>query len=367
MPSFTKRTPTSSNAPPTGTVPSLSSCTPPLHLLPTGIPSLDDLLGGGGLPLGGIWCILAPDRHTSWSRIVERYWIARGLVDGQKGVVVGEKGEEIVRGCMWVDEAARQAPSPQQNGMSPSETGSSVTNVGPNAKTAAGSESEGEEAGLADVSALGENRPKIAWRYDGMQKFQTTLGKGGESKHGWVLEFKLIIFVCVDHGELNLLKPIPASTITSLERQKMQQYIPLEPSASSSSSTSAWSIMSNVLMQLQAIIQKHNDSQALRVTIHSLGDVFWGSPSSAEVLRFTHALRGMVRDRSVGVLITLPPDLARSPPDSKGKGRASDTDVEGDGGEATRAWTEKLAWAVDACLELKGFGGESPDCISVAR
>ncbi|ORX35273.1 Elongator complex protein 4 [Kockovaella imperatae] len=309
MPSFVKRTTASSNAPPAGTTPALSTSIPPLYLAPTGIPSLDDIFGGG-MPLGNVWMVLTPDRHTNWSRIVERYWTARGLVDGQKGLVVGEKGEDIVRGCMWLDEARSESSA------------------------RAGSESEGEEAGLKDVSALGENRPKIAWRYDGMKKFETGIGKG-------------------DRGELNLLKTIPQSTISSMEKQKIQRYIPLDPPNNIAGSSSlAWSIMSSVLSQIQALLHTHNDSQVLRITVHNLGDIFWGSPSSAQILRFIHSLRSMVRDRSASVLVAMPADLSRSPPTSARR-EGSDESA-----SSSREWIKQLAWSVDACIELKGFGDD---------
>ena len=147
MPSFTRRTPTAQAKPaPAGTIPALSASTPPLYLLPTGIPSLDDLLGGG-LLLGGILGILAPDHHTAWSRLAERYFIAQGLVTGQRSVVVGEPGEshDVVAGCMWVDERT----------------------------TADGSESEGE--GVGGAVGEGKGGMRIAWRYERMKKFQTTI------------------------------------------------------------------------------------------------------------------------------------------------------------------------------------------------
>ena len=151
MPSFTRRVGSAQPKPaPLGTIPSLSASTPPLHLLPTGIPSLDDLLGGG-LPLGGVSAIQAPDKHTAWSRLVERYFVASALVSGQKCVVVGEEGEsrDTVAGCMWVEEGRE-----------------------------AGSESEGEDAALGDGVGEGKGGMRIAWRYERMKKFQTTI-KGG--------------------------------------------------------------------------------------------------------------------------------------------------------------------------------------------
>lgn len=102
---------------------------------------MDDLLGGG-LPLHSILLVLAPDTQSAWGRLVERYWIAQGLVSGQAGLLVGEKeeGESVVKGCMWTEGGA----------------------------AGDGSESEGE-------GGVEGGERKIAWRYEKMGKFQTTV------------------------------------------------------------------------------------------------------------------------------------------------------------------------------------------------
>lgn len=65
-------------------------------------------------------------------------------------VVIGESGasRDLVKGCMWVDERSQ----------------------GANAK--------GEESGSeGEVDGGGDNRSKIAWRYGGMEKFKTSIGR----------------------------------------------------------------------------------------------------------------------------------------------------------------------------------------------
>jgi elongator complex protein 4 len=125
----------------------MSTSTPTFPLVATGVPSLDDLLGGG-LPLGSILLVLAPDAHSAWSRLIERYWIAQGLVLGHRIAVAGElaAAKDLVQGCMWVDEKAEGAPAEEEG------------------------ESEGE--GLAEEQT---NRTKIAWRYEKMKKYRTTV------------------------------------------------------------------------------------------------------------------------------------------------------------------------------------------------
>lgn len=57
-----------------------------------------------------------------------------------------------------------------------------------------------------------------------------------------------------------------------------------------------------------------------------------------------HALRGLIRARSVGVLVTFPSDVCRSGPS---------------GSKSVDEWTSRVGWNVDALIELRGFGGES--------
>lgn len=179
MPSFTRRVPTSTPIPPQGT--SLSPSTS-LPLLPTGVPSLDDLFAGG-IPLGGLWLVFASDTHSAWARLLARYWIAQGLISGQDVVIVDGTdrptsaaddadriGRELVRGCMWVDEREARAA-----------TG------GIGAGAGAGSESEGEDAGMGE----GKGGKKIAWRYDGLSKFRTTVGRSRFHKERLALQLAI--------------------------------------------------------------------------------------------------------------------------------------------------------------------------------
>lgn len=171
---FVRRTPNAANRPPIGSIPSPS--TPSLSLISTGIPSFDDILGGGQ-PVGSILTVLAPDEHSAWSRLVERYWISQGLAAEQDVVIVGGSADavgegntevdELVAGCMWLDDgvaksARKSFPDPQQQQMPAPE------------------EPDSDAEGLEEENS---NRTKIAWRYDKMKRFETTVAGnngGGE-------------------------------------------------------------------------------------------------------------------------------------------------------------------------------------------
>lgn len=142
----------STSKPLSGTFPCPSS--PSVHLVSTGIPSFDDILGGGAA-LGSILSVLAPDNSSSWSKLIERYWISQGFVASQDVCVISageeEDLEDLVRGCMWVD------PGMAKTG------------------TAAAADPDSDAEGLDEESG---NRTKIAWRYEKMNRFQTTVSAG---------------------------------------------------------------------------------------------------------------------------------------------------------------------------------------------
>lgn len=122
----------------------------------TGIPSLDDILGGG-LPLTCSQLILAPDTHSGYGELVQKYFVSQGLASEQDVCVVHERPQEFVQTCMW-------------------------TSGGPESPVAAPVDDEPEEKPEG-----GDSKIKIAWRYEQMKQFQTTV----PSSNQYVLAFLL--------------------------------------------------------------------------------------------------------------------------------------------------------------------------------
>ena len=109
----------------------------------TGIPSLDDILGGG-LPLSCLLLIAAPDLHSSYGDLVQKYFVAQGLSCGHRVYVVAGNAEQFVKDVMWI---------PRKNDPLSASTA-------------------GEDGGKLDEP---ESQIKIAWRYEQMKQFQTTV------------------------------------------------------------------------------------------------------------------------------------------------------------------------------------------------
>ncbi|BGP15453.1 Elongator subunit elp4 [Rhodosporidiobolus nylandii] len=119
-------------------------------LLSTGLPAIDDLLGGG-LPLSTI-LLIETDFPSSYSELLLRYWIAQGLESGQDVCVAASGGEGgpdgVVEGLMGAEE----------------EKGASK-----------------EDKEDRDREERLKEEMKIAFRYEGMKAHQTSLPERASS------------------------------------------------------------------------------------------------------------------------------------------------------------------------------------------
>lgn len=129
-----------------GTRPSFASSS--TIITSTGIPSLDDILGGG-LPLSCSILVLAPDLHSSYGSLVQKYFVAEGLACGHRLVVVDSDPEDFVRDIMWYPKSY-MTPKSKNDGES------------------ADSDDEEQTKGQ-------DQKIKIAWRYEQMKQFQTSV------------------------------------------------------------------------------------------------------------------------------------------------------------------------------------------------
>lgn len=105
-------------------------------LVSTGVPSLDDVLGGG-LPLSTILLVSAPDPHSHYGELVLKYGISQGLVSGHNICIVGDDSSHLASQCMWQSSAT--VPKTVRN------------------------------------DDLVDGKIKIAWRYEQMKQFRTTV------------------------------------------------------------------------------------------------------------------------------------------------------------------------------------------------
>jgi elongator complex protein 4 len=146
MSSFKRKSSSKQPPLPTGTRPSPTSSL--TVITSTGIPSLDDILGGG-LPLSCSLLILNPDPHSAYGELVQKYFIAQGLVCGQKVCVIDDHANELALECMWTPGGADPPPDDEDEDAAPDQ----------------------------------DDKITIAWRYKQMKKFQTTVSSSTPYVH----------------------------------------------------------------------------------------------------------------------------------------------------------------------------------------
>lgn len=270
MSSFKRRAGPSATALPRGCIPSPSSSS--LPLLSSGIPSLDDVLGGG-IPLGTTCAVLAPDGHSAWGRLVERYLIAQGLAAGQDVVLVGGEGaglRELVRGCMWVDEGVVLASHGEGQG--------------------GAGEQDSDAEGLEVDDG---NRTRIAWRYDKMKRFQTSVagrptGAGGRRRfdgvHGARADPMSNDPAANFSHALNLTQSIPLSVVEAAEASGQITYLAVDELGDDAGPSSPFAPMCSLLQRLEGVLQERGglhkeaggERKAVRVVLHDMGELSWG-------------------------------------------------------------------------------------------
>ncbi len=141
----------------------------------TGISSLDDILGGG-LPLSCSLVIAAPDKHSSYGELVLKYFVAQGLVAGHKMCVIGgaEELSQFVKECMWLPKGSNSTQEAEED----------------------------EEEKGNDLA----QKVKIAWRYENMKQFKTTVGSSSLCVYDSFYPQKFLILLHAETGN-RIAKP----------------------------------------------------------------------------------------------------------------------------------------------------------------
>jgi elongator complex protein 4 len=126
---------------------------------------LDDLLGGG-LPLSCSLVVAAPDIHSAYGELVQKYFISQGLASGHRLLLIDDRAEKFARQCMWTTTTTTATP-----------TSTTISDKNTNGTATLSKSLEGEEDDEEDGNTTGaaQEKIKIAWRYEEMKQFQTTV------------------------------------------------------------------------------------------------------------------------------------------------------------------------------------------------
>ncbi|KAG8960545.1 hypothetical protein FRC03_006407 [Tulasnella sp. 419] len=302
MSSFKRKLAPSTQPPPVGTrVTPRSSL---LYELSTGISSLDDVLGSGQ-SLGSVLTILTPDPHSAWGNLLQRYYIAQGLVLDQPLCLVGETKScrTVLEGCMWVAgvEGASGAEPVNDEEEEQSDTKESV---------------------------------KIAWRYEKMGRFQTTVDTKPNAKF------------C---NTFDLTTVLPGSKIAEATANGHLNFIDVSARVNGRRRSPR-----DILHEIKTLINRLHETgsstsnhavKPLRICIPDLGGPAWGDLSGPALLQFLFALRQIVQSSLVAVLITFPPHLSSNNPRFTS-------------GKSEHEWIQKLAYVSDGCISFNSFGAD---------
>ncbi|TCD61750.1 hypothetical protein EIP91_007976 [Steccherinum ochraceum] len=300
MSSFKRRTTTKDNHP---TLPGTRALPGPIttFITSTGVPSLDDILGGG-LPLTCSLLILAPDAHSAYGELLQKYFIAQGLSCGQDVWVIDDEAKEFVEECMWV---------PGGGGVV-QETLEST-----------GVDDEEDDSGRDGK----DEKIKIAWRYEQLKQFQTTVPSSSQTNGDFCNVF-------------DLTTRIPPSVVESASSSGHLKFVQVTtPDTDEDDLPTTLRVLARVQELLGSPTSEGTARTPIRLCIPSLGSPQWGDLRPQDICRFLHSLRSIIRRYNHATLsISLSPHLCS---DSWG----------GPG------WTQKLGWLSDACISLSAFSG----------
>ncbi|KAI5124634.1 hypothetical protein M0805_004243 [Coniferiporia weirii] len=288
MSSFKRKAGSTSHKLPPGTKSSPSLST--LLLTSSGIPSLDDVLGGG-VQLGTSLLVLNPDPHSSHTELLQKYFIAQGLACSQQVYIFDTHGRSLAESCMWV-------------------TGASMTPRLPDDE---------------DIPDGNGDKVKIAWRYERMQKFRTTISSHSSDLEDYCRPF-------------DLSSRIPPAAIEDFIHAG---HLHIENKVFEESGN----VFSLVLQRLMDIGKQYEDSlrsskDVFRICIPAFCSPSWGDPRPEDAVHFLLRLRSLLRNYPLMcVLATMPSHIS----------------AEAWGGEG---WADKLGWASDACISLNSFSAD---------
>lgn len=252
MSSFKRKVSTKQAAPFPGTRTYLSST-----ITSTGIPSLDDILGGG-LPLSCTSVILAPDPHSAYGELVQKYAIAQGLAWDHRVCVVDGDPDAFVRGCMWLPPTHEYA------------------------KSASADTDEGDDAGND-----GQGTIKIAWRYKQMKQFSTTVPADVKYVRETVLSCENSAhssLSCRDSEQfchtMDLTHRIPESIVAKATQNGTLSFVDMNTADSKGPSTTRVIDQLSALLQGTPVNPPAATTRPLHIVIPAFGAFQWGDITS---------------------------------------------------------------------------------------
>ncbi|CAI9740666.1 complex 4-like [Octopus vulgaris] len=243
-------------------------------LVSSGVPSFDNLLGGG-IAVGSL-VLIEEDTFGHYGQLLLKYFLSEAVMTGQSILLAGTEGHP--------QSVLKELPKPIVDDVTP-----------------------------AQSNMMQTDEMKIAWRYQHLNKYQSnpTAVKFG---HYYDLS---------QYMDEDLVSSADVTLITS--QQLSQQHLHEEPPGIEPTNLEMSACLQSLLLNIQQHIQdgqfgtqdqpeKHN---VLRIAIPSLGSPLWGNLKTSEsdgllsivdtdLLRFLLALRAILRSSFAVCMVTVP-------------------------------------------------------------
>ncbi|KAJ2492387.1 Elongator subunit elp4 [Coemansia sp. RSA 2050] len=282
MSSFKKRVPASQPKPPPATRVNPHSAQ---LLVSTGVPALDDVLGGG-LPVGGV-LLIEQDRQTGYSNTLLSYFASQAIAAGHKLCIINADRDVNL---------ASQLPGWAGVSRGVSEPGTST----------------GAEAGQGDAG----NKLQIAWRYQNLPRVDgREVNTQDHSKPSAAGSSSTTAATDTPYCEnFDLSMRIPQQVID----RACVEIVDGDAIARGMSGTENKSgdMYTYVLQKISALINDgfsslkplplSTERNILRIELRSLGSGFWRGSDPNAILMFLHGLRGLLRYSYAACVISFP-------------------------------------------------------------
>ncbi|KAI8143360.1 Elongator complex protein 4 [Fennellomyces sp. T-0311] len=285
-------------------------------LISTGVPSLDDIMGGG-LPVGTV-LLIKEDRATTYAQLLLKYFLAQGMASGHHCALASrdEDGNELLRNLMWLATSASSNDDDEDHDEA--------------AKSAARSNAEGD-------------RLKIAWRYAHLKKFESGVRQASPSSPPPQQASSSSSNINEKSAPGN--EPRPYCSLFDLTK-RIPESVLEEGKPTVLDNMEGEDDYATLLDNIRKLVLENNFSSAipakpntqrnvLRLGIHSLASPSWQSKSSYDLYKFFHALRGLLRFSFGAAVITIPAYLYEESPN----------------------FVKRVEHMADAVVEVESFAG----------
>ncbi|CAO3648976.1 unnamed protein product [Cunninghamella blakesleeana] len=292
-------------------------------LISTGVPSLDDILGGG-LPVGTV-LLVKEDRATTYAQLLLKYFLAQGVASGHTCTLVSkdEDPAEMTRCLMW---------------LANSDTDMDNDNDNTNTKDSSG-----------DSDCM-----KIAWRYSHLRNLKLALNLNKYRSNPNTPILPPTVNKDTSKSNEKSDEPLPYCSLFDLTKRIPESILQdaslnlIDPSVNNNdnNNNNNNNDYNDLIQQLRDVIVNGNFSSAipvpagtsrnaLRIAIHSLASPSWQSKSIHDLYKFFHALRGLLRFSFGAAIVTIPAYLYDEVPN----------------------YIKRIEHVVDAVIEIESFAG----------